>query len=284
MQSNIEEIKPQTIAGVPNGTVCVAEGSYSPSGLMEQLCNGLDKLNENIGDDNNLLKFEQIELKIVLKADGYIQNGQKFPLPIGLVSGGNINNKTTAPIVIRPIPPPQSTLDLINEIDLRLAQIWPEYAEIFETTIDVDWQLLEDLLQETKTLRDQRERLLKGIPSHQIIGSPNTFINLNCEKDENGNFIYQEEIDKTFDAIMSRSRDRIKNFYKEKIKNPNIEISFTGETTWIGNKKNGNKRQVTLGTTTTPVISRPFTPQEAPSLYDPEPIARPAQFRKPPNE
>ena len=34
MATNLEEITVQEIAGVPNGTICVAEGSYSPSGLM----------------------------------------------------------------------------------------------------------------------------------------------------------------------------------------------------------------------------------------------------------
>lgn len=293
------------IAGVPPGSLCIQEGSYSPSGLMEDLCNSLNAINEGL---DNPLNFSDIEMQISLGVDlTYIQNLRNFFSGAGVRFPPNLPTKIP-PIIIKPLPISKPKKELIEGLQNRLTEVWPDFMEIIgrEYTLGStipNWNDLAQLLEETEVVRDELERLMNELKSHTIEhlpknrkDEPNEIILL-CEKDPDGNFVYQEQINDSMKKIMKAIKDRLdvnkaewdKQFKNNRFYDPLIPIPYVGKNEFFGKIREGDKRRGLLGSGpgAVPYLTRPLSREEAPSLWptdpeDPE-FTRPPQLLKPPS-
>lgn len=225
MATNIEEITVPQLGGVPLGALCIAEDSYNPSGLMQDMCDNLAALNTAINEtypgqyDSDPLLLTELQIELQMRCVNIYINGQLLPNGIPTVT----NAKTgVIKIISNPNHNPNSPTS----------------------------------------------------PTHQIAGTPPIPIILNCAKDDDGNFLFQEEINNSYNEIMKKARERVTRFYKEKFKravdDPTILVEFAGEVEYTGNKEVDAKRRriiIDQGRGLVPIISRPFTKEEAPSLF-----------------
>lgn len=294
------------IAGVPPGALCIREGSYNPSGLMQDLCNRLNDVNQML---DNPLALSEIEMQIILEIDPtYIQNLRNF------FSGGGVRfppklPTTIPPVIIKPLPISKPKKELIEYLQQRIGEVWPDFMEIIgrEYTLGSvipNWNDLTQLLEETQIVREELERLMNELKSHVIEPLPKNRndepipIILLCEKDPDGNFVYQEQINDSYKEIMKAIKRRLddnkaqwdKQFKNNRFYDPLIPIPYVGRNEFFGKQKEGDKTRQIIGNGpgNIPIVTRPLSRLEAPSLWpsdpeDPE-FARPPQLLKPPGE
>lgn len=305
MESNLVPIE-----GVPPGVVCIQEGSYDPAELMEDLCSKLNAINDTL--DDNPLNISETEIQISLGIDDrYIQQLRNFFSGGGFRFPPDLPTKIP-PVIIKPLPISKSQKELIEDIQGRIGEVWPEFIEIMgrgynSSTLIPNWNDYIELLEETQILREELERLMNELKSHVIELLPRDKnkkdktpipILLLCEKDADGNFVYQDQINDAYKEIFKAIKQRLddnkaawdKKFKNNTYYNPLIPIPYISGCEFTGKKNEGNKKRQIIGNgpNNIPIITRPFTKEEAPSLFpsdpeDPE-FQRPPQLLKPPGE
>ena len=216
MATNLEEITVPEIAGVPNGTICVAEGSYSPSGLMENLCRDLARINAHIESQHPGQSIDIRELTIKIKV------------------------RISPPLTINGSQRIKGDQHIISVIPLS---------------------------------NDDGQYIGHGIALGGTYINPrdNTIDFRTCDLENATNSDLQAN-ENAWHEIMAAIRKRIEYIYKNNPKNIVNQIpGLVLDLGYSGTITEGNKKRIVIdqGYGNIPVISRPLSPLEAPSIFPP---------------
>ena len=108
-------------------------------------------------------------------------------------------------------------------------------------------------------------------PTHIIVGDPEIPITLDCSKNEDGSFTNASKIESAYNQIMQKLRERIERWERRRGGRAAPNTQFGVTTTYTADKNTTDPKRrrviVDMGPETGVIISRPYTQEEAPSLF-----------------